>query len=714
MTARTPSSTRRRFWHFATATALAAGCQAPVETLQLDGGGPADEAGVDGAGSWDAPGEPDTTDAGIGTTDASRVADVGPGCNASTMPPMPPFSEDALAANPRPDSKTWQPWTSGHPIAVHGNHVLALDADNGTLVRIDRTSLAVVAKVQVGARPWSLTVAPDGTAFVAVRGAGSVVRVAPGGTVAATWLVGTEPMGVALSPDAATVYVTLAGDHKLLALDAATGAVKGQAVTGDHPTAVVARPGAVVVLDRVGPPLQFLTGPLLAGGTAPAVALKLNGAGMVGHCGDVVPAIRALAGIVDPSHGSVHVAHVRAAPGNLGTSISQAKNLACTEGGGSYGAGGSCKVARRPVEVAVSILLGTHEGGGSAFSQVGTSTGEQLASHFDQPNDIAAHPSLGMLLVAARGTDNVAVLATDGGLVRMLGEIAVGQAPTGIAVTDEGDVAYVLNSQDFTVGVVTLQPLLAFTGGKAPHLKQGATVAIGTDPLPQPLRLGRRTFTFAGNPALSKKAVFACATCHTDGAEDGQTWFVATGPRQTPALAERLAGTAPFNWQGSHQVLTENMAETIQRMGGTGLTQAELASLEAFMTTGLHAPINPHLAPGGLTAQQAEGKKLFEDPKVACNGCHVDGKTDGMSHDVGTMSIDDFTLYAKGLGKSIKGLEFDTPSLKGLFASAPYLHDGSAVTLNDVLKLSDAGKMGSTSHLTAAQKVSLMAYLLTL
>ena len=78
------------------------------------------------------------------------------------------------------------------------------------------------------------------------------------------------------------------------------------------------------------------------------------------------------------------------------------------------------------------------------------------------------------------------------------------------------------------------------------------------------------------------------------------------------------------------------------------------------------------------------------------------------------MGEDDSIVHAKGLGQEIQGLAFDTPSLAGLFATAPYFHDGSAKTLDDVLKLSDAGKMGDTSGLSKQQREDLKAYLLTL
>jgi cytochrome c peroxidase len=81
---------------------------------------------------------------------------------------------------------------------------------------------------------------------------------------------------------------------------------------------------------------------------------------------------------------------------------------------------------------------------------------------------------------------------------------------------------------------------------------------------------------------------------------------------------------------------------------------------------------------------------------------------------VATMSDADFQVQAQTKGVKPTGLAFDTPSLKGLFATAPYLHDGSAPNLDAVLKLSDQGKMGATKDLTDVQRGQLKAYLMSL
>jgi cytochrome c peroxidase len=76
-----------------------------------------------------------------------------------------------------------------------------------------------------------------------------------------------------------------------------------------------------------------------------------------------------------------------------------------------------------------------------------------------------------------------------------------------------------------------------------------------------------------------------------------------------------------------------------------------------------------------------------------------------VTHDVGTGTDP----------RELLGPAFDTPSLRGLWDSAPYLHDGSAPTLRDVLRARNpADKHGTTSHLTDRQINDLIAYLKSL
>ena len=125
--------------------------------------------------------------------------------------------------------------------------------------------------------------------------------------------------------------------------------------------------------------------------------------------------------------------------------------------------------------------------------------------------------------------------------------------------------------------------------------KKNASVAyapFAKDPLSTVAQLGRRLFTYALNPKVSGHRRMACANCHPDGRNDGLTWHIGEGPRQTPLLTGRLRGTAPFNWLGTEHKLTDNMAQTVRRLGGSTLVAHESKALATYIQNHLPVPFH--------------------------------------------------------------------------------------------------------------------------
>jgi cytochrome c peroxidase len=100
------------------------------------------------------------------------------------------------------------------------------------------------------------------------------------------------------------------------------------------------------------------------------------------------------------------------------------------------------------------------------------------------------------------------------------------------------------------------------------------------------------------------------------------------------------------------------------------------------------------------------GKAIFESPQTQCVTCHpAPLYTDLQVHDVGT---------ADGSGEWF-GPIIDTPTLRFLYDSPPYLHDGSATDLYEVLVTKNPGdEHGVTSDLGAQEIEDLIAFLLAL
>ena len=118
----------------------------------------------------------------------------------------------------------------------------------------------------------------------------------------------------------------------------------------------------------------------------------------------------------------------------------------------------------------------------------------------------------------------------------------------------------------------------------------------------------------------------------------------------------------------------------------------------------LQFPANPNLDDQGNPDEAANrGKDLFESDETGCSDCHIPPLyTDHSKHDVGT---------GEGSGER-KGSEFDVPSLRGIYKTAAYLHDGSAQTLLDVLTTQNPDDLhGTTSHLQESDLQDLVAFL---
>ena len=187
----------------------------------------------------------------------------------------------------------------------------------------------------------------------------------------------------------------------------------------------------------------------------------------------------------------------------------------------------------------------------------------------------------------------------------------------------------------------------------------------------------------------------ACASCHPEGHEDGRVWdFACEGPRRTQDPSGGLKGTEPFHWGGDladFPTLAE--AVFVQRMSGPELSREQTQAALSWINT---VP-SRSAARAATDPQVARGKALFNDPSVACASCHTGAAFTNNS----TVSVGTFGM-------------FQVPSLRGVGARAPYMHDGCAPTLG--ARFSDAScgggdAHGHTSQLAPSQLDDLIAYL---
>ncbi len=269
-------------------------------------------------------------------------------------------------------------------------------------------------------------------------------------------------------------------------------------------------------------------------------------------------------------------------------------------------------------------------------------------------------------------------------------------------VVSDGDTAWVLASVSGEVVVYDVRDPLADT--------EIARVSLfDEDPLGVELRLGAGVFAFAGDPRMSTDAYLSCASCHFEGGSDRRTWDFSDrgeGFRDTQPLWAMPAG-GPLHWSANFDEVQDFENAIRAHQGGDGFMydaafaeveeplgsakagiSAELDALAAYVRS--HAasvPRSPFREEDGAWTAEAEAGRV-QFVALGCDGCHAGPElTDAgwvspgepVLHDVGTL----VEGSGQRAGGELTGLR--TPSLRGLFASPPYLHDGRAPTLETAL-----------------------------
>jgi mono/diheme cytochrome c family protein len=297
------------------------------------------------------------------------------------------------------------------------------------------------------------------------------------------------------------------------------------------------------------------------------------------------------------------------------------------------------------------------------------------------------------LFVTCLGDDVVALFDADALNPHelSLGRWSVPSGPTGIALDEKHSRAVVWSQFAHAITNVAIGD-----GSDTPRPFALSSVTLPRDTRASAkLERGRALFHATGDDRISSDGR-ACASCHPDGRDDTLVWSSPNGPRQTPMLAGRLAGAAPYGWNGDAADVSTHLVQTFKRLGGKGITGDDKDALMAYVSSLRAPPARKAKDPEAVLRGQA----IFRSPQAECSSCHgSDGDLpDGVSHDVKSRTNGD------------QRTKFDTPSLRFVSGSGPYFHDGRYKDLHTLLTKSD-GKMGHTKHLTPSELADLEAYL---
>jgi cytochrome c peroxidase len=227
------------------------------------------------------------------------------------------------------------------------------------------------------------------------------------------------------------------------------------------------------------------------------------------------------------------------------------------------------------------------------------------------------------------------------------------------------------------------------------------TVRLGNEPEMNEIRKGELLFADAG---MCYQHWQSCRSCHPDGRSDGLNWDLANdglgNPKNTKSMLYSHM-TPPCMITGIRADAEIAVRAGIRNIQLAQRPEEDAVCIDKYLSSLSPLP-SPYLINGKLSPKAEKGKAVYE--KAECNRCHN-----------GTY-LTDMQLYDVGVGTgNDTGVRFDTPTLKEIWRTAPYLYDGRAKTIKEVLTIYNKDdKHGTTSGLSEEEIEALEQYVLSL
>jgi YVTN family beta-propeller protein len=543
-------------------------------------------------------------------------------------------------------------------------YVTAQDADE--LLEVDLVEKRVSASINVGHRPFGIVLSPDGKqAFVSNEFSDTISVIdLLNRKVVGSIPTGNRPSGLVLTPDGKTLYVANWQGDTLSAIDLETGLVQVDLAGGGSPNNLAVAPGGRELLatnelsyvgsGRQAPRTEVALVDLQNQRTTRRLVLEdahlLEGVTILPE-GDL-----ALVTLVKPKN-LLPVIHVE-----RGWTMSSGVGVIDLQSGRTF-----------------QFLL------------------DEVNRYFADPFDIVASLDGRLAFVSHSGVDRISVIEIPK-LRRLVAEVEAGELaepelrldlsaqfvakriptasnPKGLAVSPDGRYLFVaerLSDSILAVDLETFEPAYRIDLGGPTH-----ETAV---------RRGEKLFSSA---TRTFQGQFSCQSCHPRNHTDRLQYdFEPDGLGENVVDNRSLTGirdTAPFKWNGKNTSLFMQCGIRFSRIltRVDSFNSDELSALVAYIRS-LPVPPNPRLRlDAGSVPALERGRFFFERTHTKtgelipesnrCITCHPPPLyTNRKSADVGSASPGD------------AGPVFDTPHLNNIFATAPYLHDGKARTLEEI------------------------------
>ncbi|MCA9150327.1 MAG: c-type cytochrome, partial [Planctomycetales bacterium] len=499
------------------------------------------------------------------------------------------------------------------------------------------------------------------------------------GQLSASTDVFDEPYGVASSSDGKRLYVTLDYPGRLVTID-----TEAKQVESDVEVGKFTRGLALSADDQVAYVTEYYRGNV--------IAVDLSSAKVVDEWPGISNDNLARQIVLHPIRPKAYLAHIRS-------------RVTAVHGEGS-------------IFPYVSVISTERAADGAETKRrrrlpMDSFSGARVTAN---PWDCAISPDGTRFYVVFAGTDDMFVCNVIDDNYRELtyrDYLRVGHNPRAVCVSPDSAKFYVYNALDMEV-----------VEYDAESLRTSRSWKVTSWPYDEAALRGKILFYSALQPMASRRWI-SCASCHPDGDPDGRTWHNPEGLRNTQSLAG-MAWTHPIHWSADRDEV-QDFEHTIRGklMQGRGLLpgelQAELGDANRGRSTDLDAlarysnsheyALSPH-AKTGLSEAAVRGREIFFSETAQCATCHggpmytdSQPRAELLRHNVGTGDDPAEKLPP----------DYDTPSLLGVYRSAPYLHHGKAETLAEVLTTFNANDQhGKTSHLSQDQIADLVEFLKSL
>lgn len=642
-----------------------------------------------------------------------------------------PGCSDEAAPSPVTPLRYWgsggAPHASTLALTPDARELVVVQPDADTVSFVDVSTRAIAREVALGPTPapdadgrWiapvhplSVSIAPHrGVAYVVGRNSGELIAIdLASRAVTRRARVCAEPTAVIVGPAEARVFVACAPDREVVAVDPVSLTALARA-TVPHET------GALALHDDGGG--VFVTHPLTGGVTlldASTLAVRARGAvpeaPYRGHPIRAHGLPRALVDLaVRPATRELWVLHTLLSARNAQPTLNFESTVFPAVS--ALDADAPDGPLARPI-ITTDARLADVDGG--------------LLHVVSGPRAVAFTPDGAFALMVNLNSESLTVIDCASGVEAGYLEDLPGALHDGVVMSPDGARAWINARSTGTVVALAVGPRGDVSLDGRPFASRGA------DPMPAALRTGQWMFHTANDRyqafPITVNRWLSCESCHIGGGGAAVTQRMAAGPRDVPDLRSGYDG---FLMRTATRSGLREFWRTIEVEQGGSIRPDDDVFGPAFegLMQYVERAIPPAFSPRTDAALAQRGRAIFERADVGCARCHsgprlTDSGADNPAldlagpvrlYDVGTCDASSDwpdRAHADTARHPRDACRFDTPSLRGVARSGPWLHDGSAATLRDVLTSRNAGGLhGSTARLSEAELDALVEYLRSL